>query len=78
LTTLAYLDGQIDEWERLDPAEVNVKMYLDLLKRRESQVRVSLTQATKMRLTQQSRYGARPAATEAEKPTAPGRVWEFK
>ena len=75
LSTLAFIDGQIDLLEK-QPAAVG--LYIELLKRREAQARLALTQATKMRLTQQARYTTRKAASEVDKPRAPGKTWEFK
>lgn len=75
LSTLAYLDQQIDAQEA---GKTEVGLYMELLKRREAQARLALTQATKMRLTQQSRYGKYQAATAADKPRAPSKTWEFK
>jgi len=77
LSTLAFINAQIDD---LECAEVQEKgwlgLYLELVKRRESLVRVQLTQATKMRLTQQSRYGPRAAHTQSAAPTAKGKPWD--
>jgi len=75
LSTLAFLNAQIDEQETKVPAEVDATLYFELLKRRESLVRVQLSQATKMRLTQQSRYGARGADGAANRPTAKAKPW---
>ena len=77
LSTLAFLNSQIDVEEEKDPAAMNLPLYLELLKRRESLVRVQLSQATKMRLTQQSRYGARAASTAADRPVAKSKPWQL-
>lgn len=78
LSSLAFLNAQIDEQEAKDsPEEVNLPLYLELLKRRESLVRVSLSQATKMRLTQQSRYRADKAATKTSSPASKGKPWQL-
>jgi hypothetical protein len=76
-STLAFINAQIDELEARDPVAVDTMMYLELLKRRESLVRLQLTQATKMRLTQQSRYGARAASTASDAPKGKGSPWQF-
>lgn len=78
LSTLAFLNAKIDSLEEKDPVEIDVGMYLELVKRRESLVRVQLSQATKMRLTQQSRYGPRAASTASEQPTPKGKTWQFE
>jgi hypothetical protein len=77
LSSLAFLNQQINELESASPEEFRWPAYLTLLKRRESHVRVMLSQATKMRLTQQSRYGERSAKTASDAPRAPGNTWEF-
>ena len=78
LSTLAFLNQRIDVLEAANGDDFDSGIYLTLLQRRESMVRIQLTQATKMRLTQQSRYGHKTASTVAEKPRAQGKTWEFK
>jgi len=78
LSTLAFLNAQIDKLESAHDDDFDAGSYLALLKRRESMVRIQLSQATKMRLTQQSRYGHKQANTAAEKPRGQGKTWEFK
>lgn len=77
LTTLAFLNAQIDRYEEMDPALIDVDAYMEILKRREALVRVQLSQATKMRLTQQSRYRADKAATVTDAPRSKGKPWQF-
>ena len=77
LSTLAFLNAQIDAEEEKEPVAINLPLYLELLKRRESLVRVQLSQATKMRLTQQSRYGERSASRAADRPTATNKPWQL-
>jgi hypothetical protein len=78
LSTLAFLNAQIDELEKKDSQEVEVKLYLELVKRRESLARTQLTQATKMRLTQQSRYRADKAATLTQDRSPKAMPWQFE
>jgi hypothetical protein len=77
LTTLEFLNQQIDRQESLHPERIDSDIYFELLKRRESMVRISLAQATKMRLSQQSRYGARGADGAVKKQQGKGSPWLF-
>jgi hypothetical protein len=77
LSTLAFLNAQIDAQEALDPSQIDTQAYMEILKRRESLVRVQLTQATKMRLTQQSRYRADKASVVTSAPHSKGKTWQF-
>lgn len=76
LSTLAFMNSQIDELEA--SKEIDVEFYLKLVQRRESLARTQLSQATKMRLTQQSRYRADKAAVETRSPKASGKTWHFE
>ena len=73
LATLANLDQKVDEFET--SGEIN-DVYIELLKRREAQARLAVLQATKMRLTQQSRYRAEVAAGKTSHPRPKSRIWE--
>jgi hypothetical protein len=77
LVSLDFLTHQINYQESMHPEAVDADAYFDLLKRRESLARLSLTQATKMRLTQQSRYRGETASTMTSKPIAKGSPWRF-
>lgn len=61
LSTLDVLNALIDEQEAAK--EIKMGQYLELVRQRDAMARLQLTQATKMRLTQQSRYKAEKAAT---------------
>lgn len=76
LSTLVFINSHIDVQEEKKSPDVG--MYLELLKRREALVRIQLSQATKMRLTQQSRYGARAADTASRKSTGKTKTWQFE
>jgi hypothetical protein len=77
LTTLEFLNKQIDYQESLHPEAVDPSAYFELLRRREGYVRISLSQATKMRLSQQSRYGARGADGAASRAKGKSTPWQF-
>lgn len=68
LASLQFLNAQLDEQEGKDkPEAVDLPLYLELMKRRESLVRIALSQATKMRLTQQARILPRSAGSAVER-----------
>jgi len=77
LSTLAFLNAQIDSEEEKAAADITLGLYLELLKRREAMVRIQLSQATKMRLTQQSRYGARSAESASRQPLSKTKPWQL-
>ena len=78
LASLAFIDAQLDELEASeDPEKFNWGMYLEVMKRREALARLQVTQATKMRLTQQSRYRADRAAVKTKPGQLPrSKPWE--
>jgi len=68
----AEIDAYETEWLKTDEG---LRRYDLLLKMQDRQSKLMSSLATKMRLTQQSRYGARAAETEARRVTD-SRPWE--
>jgi hypothetical protein len=66
-----YLAGQVEKAKALGDGDV-LKQYLDM---RDKESRRAVSLATKMRLTQQSRYGARDAE-RADKKAKGARPWQ--
>jgi phage terminase small subunit len=75
------LSVRIREWQA-KPADASVKLFADLLKMRDREVRAMTSLATKLRLTNQSRYDHKTAETAARKDGTGAaqttRPWDFK
>ena len=67
---------RVRRWEQ-KPTDRSLGLYKDLLKLRDREARAMTTLATKMRLTQQSRYDAKTASTAAKNGGDGEKPWEY-
>ena len=83
LSTLTYFNSLIDKFEQMDAVGMDTstsREYKDVVKRRTALVQVQLTQATKLRITQQSRYTGARATNKLDQAPVLGtgsNPWDF-
>lgn len=75
ISAYEFLSGQLERYTSLDTDE-QIRAYKNLSQVQKAQADLMATMATKMRLTQQSRYTEKTAAT-ATKKTAANKPWDF-